>query len=87
MNENPDRDLSRLYRAGARELPPRWLDEAVLDQTIQKGAPAKSAGRQPARMPWRAPFALAAVLVLAVSLALVVDHESSNVSSGSSSDS
>lgn len=81
MNANQDRDLSRLYRAGAREEPPRRLDEAVLDEAARHAterSPARH--RTPITINLQTPLALAAVLVLAVSLALVVDHESASLS-------
>src|SRR5690606_24212388 len=78
VNANGDRDLSRLYRAGAREEPPHWLDESVLDRAARDAAATSSGSqRRPAR--WHAPRALAAVLVLAVSLVLVVDDEASRL--------
>ena len=75
MSTDADRDLSRLYRAGAREEPPTWLDQAILtaaDGEHAQPAMEASPGR---RVRWQAPLALAAVLTLAVSLALLVEGE------------
>ena len=76
MSTDADRDLSRLYRAGAREEPPTWLDETILSAAGSDSAQVHSRASAPGRrLRWQAPLALAAVLTLAVSLALVVEGE------------
>ncbi|MGH8664625.1 MAG: hypothetical protein ACREUX_10190 [Burkholderiales bacterium] len=75
MNTDADRDVSRLYRAGASEEPPSWLDSAILtaaERDLVQPAMRASPGW---RWRWQAPLAVAAVLTLAVSLALVVEGE------------
>lgn len=71
MSHEGDRNLSRLYRAGAREEPPAWLDAKVLAEA-KLTAPAQSRRRAFAAARWGAPLALAAVLVLSVSLVMLV---------------
>ena len=69
---SPDRDLSGLYRAAAREEPPASLDHAILDAARRESRRKRYATEW---RHWPAPLALAAVLVLAVTLALVMDGE------------
>jgi hypothetical protein len=67
--------LSKLYRAGAREEPPTWLDETILSAAGSPSAQAETRANPKRRLRWQAPLALAAVLTLAVSLALLVEGE------------
>ena len=70
MSEHPERWLSELYRASAREEPPRSLDAAILD-----AARKRSAGWLSRLMTnWQAPLAAAAVIVIAVTVVIAV-HE------------
>jgi hypothetical protein len=73
---DPPRDpiLDRAYAAGAREEPPARLDAAIL------AAARREVGARPQRLnsvlrAWRAPVALAAVLVLSVSVVLLLREE------------
>jgi hypothetical protein len=65
MTEDPD--LSRRYRALAREEPPRHLDEAILAAARRE--------LRPRRARWYVPLAAAAVLVLAVAVTLQIERE------------
>jgi len=76
VSTDADRELSRLYRAGAREEPPAWLDETILSTAGSDPTQVHSRASVPGRrLRWQAPLALAAVLTLALSLALVVEGE------------
>jgi hypothetical protein len=73
---DPPRDpvLDRAYAAGANEEPPARLDAAIL------AAARREAGAGPRRLgsavrAWRGPMALAAVLVLSVSVVLLLREE------------
>jgi hypothetical protein len=67
-----DTDLSRVYSEGAWPEPSRQIDEAILAAS-RRAARA----RHPILHRWGAPFALAATVVLGVTLALMVsEHES-----------
>lgn len=70
MSTRSDQDLTKLYRAGSAEEPPGWVDRAVLaaarDALPDRGARTLSR--------WMAPFALAAVVILSVSIALLMDE-------------
>jgi hypothetical protein len=75
VNQDPDGALSRLYRSGAGEEPPSWLDDRIL-AAARSDALSESAPGQPQRRGrWQVPLALAAVIVLAVSVTRVVDQE------------
>jgi hypothetical protein len=68
--------IAALYRDAAAEEPPATLDAAVLRNA--RGALKGAGGREPRTawwMPWRVPFAFAAVAVLSVSVVLVVERE------------
>lgn len=72
MSEGTDRRLSELYRASANEVPAQRVDNAIL----------AAARTDPQRSPstvfrWALPLALAAVVVLSVSLVIVMRHEGS----------
>lgn len=67
-----DRDVSRAYRALGSEEPPAWLDtriEAAARAAIVERSPVP---RRSLAARWGVPFALAAVLVLSVSLVMVM---------------
>ena len=73
MSDGPERLLSELYRATAREEPPASLDSVIL-------AEARKASPKPAwtwSCGWGAPLAAAAVVVLSVTLVIAV-HENEN---------
>lgn len=66
--------LSRAYREGARELPPRHLDAQILAEAHRADA---RPDKNPARGPfsggrWMVPASLAAVVVLAVSVVVLL---------------
>jgi hypothetical protein len=75
VNPDPDRALSRLYRSGAREEPPSWLDDRILAAARTDALPQAAPARPVRHGRWQVPLALAAVLTLAVSLTLVVEEE------------
>lgn len=75
MNPDPDRALSRLYRSGAREEPPSWLDDRILAAARTDALPEAAPARPHRHGRWQVPLALAAVLTLAVSLTLLVEEE------------
>ncbi|HXC38643.1 MAG TPA: hypothetical protein VN667_06825 [Burkholderiales bacterium] len=79
MEENED--LSRLYAATPRDEPPAALDSAVWARARLEMEPpaASAAGPTPwlRRLTFGPEFALAAVVVLSVSLVLSVQHEQS----------
>ena len=66
--------LDRVYAAGAREEPPAHLDAAILAAARRE---VRAGPRRPGSIlhGWRAPFALAAVLVLSVSVVLLLREE------------
>ena len=66
MSEELNRWLSKLYRASAQEQPPHAVDEVILR------AARKEARRPPLFFNWTAPLALAAVVVIAVSLVIAM---------------
>lgn len=67
MSEHPERWLSELYRASAREEPPRSLDASILEAARQDGR-----GWLSRLMTWQTPLAAAAVIVLAVTLVIAI---------------
>jgi len=74
-----DPELSRLYRQGAREEPPPHMDAAVLAAARRSAHSGPSPVDKPRGSPrrWYVPLALAAVLVLSVSVAILspeMDH-------------
>ena len=77
MNKQPepngDGDLSRVYKAAAQPEPPPALDAAIL------AASRRAAGAGPRRVQsrhrWEIPLALAATVVLTVSVTLLVHEE------------
>jgi hypothetical protein len=71
VNPQFDRELSRLYRAACAEEPPARLDERVLAAARGDGETVRALQRSR----WQVPLALAAVLVLAVSLTWVMQSE------------
>jgi hypothetical protein len=75
VNEDANRDLSRLYRGGAREEPPAWLDQEIMAAARRDVLRPDIRAYPGPRARWQVPLALAAVLTLAVSLALVMEGE------------
>ena len=72
MSEHPERWLSELYRASAREEPPRSLDAAILD-AARKRSPTWLSRLMTT---WQAPLAAAAVIVIAVTVVIAVHEDS-----------
>lgn len=70
-----DEELSRLYRAGAREEPPAELDRRILAAARQQALRGRRPRLRPLSSAWTVPVSLAAVIVLSVSLVLVVQLE------------
>ena len=68
MSEHPERWLSELYRASAREEPPRSLDAFILKEAARKDA----CGWLSKLMTWQTPLAAAAVIVIAVALVIAI---------------
>ncbi len=74
MNKNDD--LSRLYRDAARPEPPQALDEAILAAARDAaGGRPQSVRRLANTRRWSVPFALAATVLLTVSVTLMVHDE------------
>jgi hypothetical protein len=70
--QRKDHELSRVYSEGAWPEPRRQIDDAILEAS-RRAARA----RHPVLHRWGPPFALAATVVVGVSLALLVtDHQS-----------
>ncbi|HEX2827211.1 MAG TPA: hypothetical protein VHP37_12760 [Burkholderiales bacterium] len=70
-----DAKIAALYRDAARDEPPAALDAAVSRNARSAVAPRSAEPRASWWMPWRVPFAFAAVAVLSVSVVLVADRE------------
>ncbi len=68
MTDDEDR-LTRRYRELAREEPPAAVDASIL------AASRRAVKSRPASQRWAAPVSIAAVLVLAVGVALNMQHE------------
>jgi hypothetical protein len=70
--QHKDQDLSRVYSEGAWPEPSRQIDDAILEAS-RRAARA----RHPVLHRWGPPFALAATVVVGVSLALLVTERQS----------
>lgn len=70
-----DARIAAIYRAAAAEGPPASVDAAVLRNARGALAARSDEARTAWWMPWRIPFAFAAVAVLSVSLVLVIERE------------
>ena len=70
-----DAKIAAIYRGASGEEPPAALDSAVLRNARSAVAPRAAEPRTSWWMPWRVPFAFAAVAVLSVSIVLVADRE------------
>jgi len=75
VTQDTERDLSRLYRAGADETPPPRLDRRIEQaaRTELRGTSLRS--RFDALLQWRMAFGAFAVVTLAVSLVTVMKEE------------
>lgn len=86
MNQDIDRELSSLYRAGAREEPPVVLDRRIMRaaRAVRAVRPVSVWGRlRESLIRWQWGLSVAAVLVLCVSLVLVVeDHPDMKIDGG-----
>src|SRR5690606_28675231 len=76
VSSEHDRELDELYRALPREEPPAWLDARIL---AASRAEASAQPKPVGRIRWQAPFALAAVVVLAVSVVFLADEPADTV--------
>lgn len=74
MDDHHDPALALLYRETAREIPPKRLDAAIRAAARRTINARPSLAGLPLRG-WRAPFAIAAVLVLSVSLVVLMVEE------------
>jgi hypothetical protein len=70
-----DPRIAAIYREASGEEPPSHLDTAVLRNARREVAAGTAQRRTPWWMPWRVPFAFAAVAVLSVSIVLVIERE------------
>jgi hypothetical protein len=75
VNDDADPNLTRLYRAGAREEPPAWLDRIIVAEAGRDRARAMPRSRRFLPSRWGLPLALAAVVTLSVSLVMVMRDE------------
>jgi resuscitation-promoting factor RpfA len=75
VSNDADPNLSRLYRAGAQEEPPPWLDASIVAAADEAGARSRRVPRRLIASRWGLPLALAAVLTLSVSLVIVMRDE------------
>src|SRR5690606_28610508 len=57
VTDEADRDLSRLYRAGAREEPPPWLDAKLIAAAAEASRPARGGARVLSFARWGTHFA------------------------------
>ena len=74
MTQERDTALEKLYRAQAQELPPSHIDEAILAAAKREigAGPISLAKKKGLWKTWRWPVAVAAVLVLSLSLVSVM---------------
>lgn len=73
--DEADERIARLYKEASREEPPARLDRLIAAAARERGAVAPAA-RPPWWLPWRVPFAFAAVAIVSVSLVtLMVDAD------------
>lgn len=70
-----DAKIAALYRDASHDEPPAALDAAVLRNARRAVTPRTAKPRTSWWMPWRVPFAFAAVAVLSVSIVLVAERE------------
>jgi hypothetical protein len=73
MSWESDPELSSLYRRSAREEPPLRLDHTIAAAARDEAACKDPAAKGRVIRRWQAPFALAAVLILVVSLHWLAD--------------
>jgi len=74
-------DLSRIYRAGAHEEPPAWIDAKLRAAAADACHGSRAAGKMGFLGRWRVPLAVAAVITLSTSTVLLVQYESTHPSS------
>jgi len=82
VSRDENSKLSSMYRAGAREQPPRWLDERVLAAAARETRPSLAGRVLDALHGWQMPLGLAAVMALTVSLTLTMQAENPELLSG-----
>jgi hypothetical protein len=75
VSQDENRELSAIYRAGAREEPPQWLDQRI--RLAASGVSRRSAAHRflDALYGPQLPLGLAAVMVLTVSLLLMMQAD------------
>ena len=72
--DEADERIARLYKEAAREEPPARLDRVIAGAARERSAGAPAA-RTPWWLPWRVPFAFAAVAIVSVSLVTLMFEE------------
>jgi len=85
MSKDVHEDLRRTYRAGARDEPPAWLDERILRAARGEAVRSRTTSAPAFASRWGLPLAMAAVVVLSVSVVLVMrEEQNARVPSGPS---
>lgn len=79
MSQESDRDLSQLYRAGATEEPPPWLDRRIETAARKDLRPSLLHGFFDSLPRWRLAAGAVAVVTLSVSLVTVMKDEAPSV--------
>lgn len=75
MSQDENGKLSSIYRAGAREEPPYWLDERIRVAASRAARPSLVRRLVNVLDRWQMPLGLAAVIALTVSLTLTMQSE------------
>jgi len=75
VSQDENGSLSSIYRAGAREEPPQWLDERIRAAASREARPGLLRRLLDILDRWQMPLGLAAVIALTVSLTLTMQFE------------
>jgi hypothetical protein len=75
VSQDENGKLSSIYRAGAREEPPYWLDERIRAAASREARPSLVRRLVNILDRWQMPLGLAAVIALTVSLTLTMQSE------------
>jgi hypothetical protein len=75
VSQDDNGKLSSLYRAGAHEEPPPWLDERIRAAASREARPSSFRRLLDVLERWQMPLGLAAVVALAASLTLMMQSE------------